>query len=44
MPHITTNGLRIYVERHGAEDAEPLLLIAGLGMQLTRWGRASSTS
>ena len=39
MPHITTNGLRIYVERHGAEDAEPLLLIAGLGMQLTRWGQ-----
>jgi pimeloyl-ACP methyl ester carboxylesterase len=37
MPHTTANGIRIYYETHGPDDAEPILLIMGLGAQMTRW-------
>lgn len=37
MANATINGISIEYETHGAEDGEPLLLIMGLGMQLTRW-------
>jgi pimeloyl-ACP methyl ester carboxylesterase len=37
MPHVKANGLDIYYESHGAPDGEPLLLIMGLGAQMTRW-------
>jgi pimeloyl-ACP methyl ester carboxylesterase len=37
MPHVKANGLDIYYETHGAPDGEPLLLIMGLGAQMTRW-------
>lgn len=34
---VRANGTTLEVEVHGAEDAEPLLLIMGLGMQLIAW-------
>ncbi|MEO8922600.1 MAG: alpha/beta fold hydrolase [Caldimonas sp.] len=34
---ISANGIRLEVEDHGSPAAEPLLLIMGLGMQLTAW-------
>ncbi|MET0517212.1 MAG: alpha/beta fold hydrolase [Burkholderiaceae bacterium] len=34
---ISANGIAIEVEDHGPASAEPLLLIMGLGMQLTGW-------
>ena len=37
MPHITANGLNIYAESHGPTGAETILLIMGLGAQMTRW-------
>ncbi len=37
MPHVKANGLDIYYESHGPEDAEPILLIMGLGAQMSRW-------
>jgi pimeloyl-ACP methyl ester carboxylesterase len=37
MPHVKANGLDIYYESHGSDDAEPILLIMGLGAQMTRW-------
>ena len=37
MPHAKANGLSIYFESHGADDAEPILLIMGLGAQMSRW-------
>jgi pimeloyl-ACP methyl ester carboxylesterase len=37
MPHIQANGLNLYYESHGDETAEPILLIMGLGAQMTRW-------
>jgi pimeloyl-ACP methyl ester carboxylesterase len=37
MPHIKANGLDIYYETHGDPAAEPILLIMGLGAQMTRW-------
>ena len=37
MPHAKANGLSIYYESHGADGAEPILLIMGLGAQMTRW-------
>ena len=37
MAQAKINGINIEYEVHGADDGEPLLLIMGLGMQLTRW-------
>ncbi|HEY2048088.1 MAG TPA: alpha/beta hydrolase [Caulobacteraceae bacterium] len=37
MPHVKANGLDLYYEAHGPEDGEPILLIMGLGAQMTRW-------
>lgn len=37
MPQATVNGLTIEYETFGPADGEPLLLIMGLGAQMTRW-------
>ncbi len=37
MPQITANGIQIEVETHGDPAHPPLLLIMGLGAQLTLW-------
>jgi pimeloyl-ACP methyl ester carboxylesterase len=37
MPQITANGIRIEYETHGDPAHPPLLLIMGLGAQLTLW-------
>jgi len=37
MPQVKANGLDIYYESHGPADAEPILLIMGLGAQMSRW-------
>lgn len=37
MPKVAANGIEIECEVHGPESGEPLLLIMGLGQQLTRW-------
>jgi pimeloyl-ACP methyl ester carboxylesterase len=37
MPKAQANGIEIEYESIGREDAEPMLLIMGLGAQLTRW-------
>jgi pimeloyl-ACP methyl ester carboxylesterase len=37
MAQAQINGISIEYETHGAPDGEPLLLIMGLGAQLTRW-------
>jgi pimeloyl-ACP methyl ester carboxylesterase len=37
MPSLTTNGIRIAFDTAGDPKAVPLLLIHGLGMQLTAW-------
>ena len=37
MPQIAANGITLEVERYGDEGAPPLLLIMGLGAQLTLW-------
>jgi pimeloyl-ACP methyl ester carboxylesterase len=37
MPHAQANGMQIYYESHGPDDAEPILLIMGLGGQMTYW-------
>ncbi len=37
MPHVKANGLDLYYEAHGPDEAEPILLIMGLGAQMSRW-------
>jgi pimeloyl-ACP methyl ester carboxylesterase len=37
MAQARVNGINLEYEVHGADDGEPLLLIMGLGVQLTRW-------
>ncbi len=37
MPRATANGIEIEYESFGSEDDETVLLIMGLGAQLTRW-------
>ena len=37
MPQITANGIRIEYETHGDPSHPPILLIMGLGAQLTLW-------
>ncbi|MGH6970254.1 MAG: alpha/beta fold hydrolase, partial [Caulobacteraceae bacterium] len=40
MPTAKANGLDLYYESHGPEGAEPILLIMGLGAQMSRWSPA----
>jgi pimeloyl-ACP methyl ester carboxylesterase len=37
MPSVTANGIRIEYESFGGDDAPAILLVMGLGMQLTGW-------
>ena len=37
MPHAKANGLEIYYESHGQATDAPILLIMGLGAQMSRW-------
>ncbi|MEL6857224.1 MAG: alpha/beta hydrolase [Pseudomonadota bacterium] len=37
MPHIAANGIKIAYETHGADDAPTVLMVMGLGGQLTMW-------
>ena len=37
MPTVKANGIDIFYESLGADHGEPLLLIMGLGSQMTRW-------
>jgi pimeloyl-ACP methyl ester carboxylesterase len=37
MPQVRANGITIEYDVTGAESAEPVLLIMGLGAQMTRW-------
>lgn len=37
MPHITANGIELFYEDNGNPDAEPILLVMGLGAQMTLW-------
>jgi pimeloyl-ACP methyl ester carboxylesterase len=37
MPKARVNGISIEHDSFGSEDAEPMLLISGLGVQMTRW-------
>ena len=37
MAQATANGITIEYESFGPDDAEPVLLIMGLGAQLTLW-------
>lgn len=37
MPEITANGISIHYDDHGPADGEPMLLIMGLGAQMTLW-------
>lgn len=37
MPTVAAHGIEIYYEHRGARDGEPMLLISGLGAQLTDW-------
>jgi len=37
MPQITANGVALEYDQHGPEGGDPLVLIMGLGAQMTRW-------
>ena len=37
MPHIEANGLSLFYESQGNPDHEPILLVMGLGAQMTLW-------
>jgi len=37
MPNVSANGLNLEFDEFGSLEAEPLLLISGLGVQMTRW-------
>src|SRR5579864_6570437 len=39
MPQIAANGIKLEYEEFGPARGEPILLIMGLGAQLTRWPR-----
>lgn len=40
MAQARINGISIEYEVHGPEHGEPLLMIMGLGSQMTRWPQA----
>jgi len=37
MARVKANGIELEYETHGPADAEPIVLVSGLGRQLTRW-------
>jgi pimeloyl-ACP methyl ester carboxylesterase len=37
MPRVHANGIEIFYEEQGPKDAEPLLMIMGIGTQLIHW-------
>jgi pimeloyl-ACP methyl ester carboxylesterase len=37
MPHAPANGIELYYETHGDPTGRPLLLVMGLGAQMTLW-------
>lgn len=37
MPRVTANNIELEYDEHGSKDAPPLLLIMGLGAQMTMW-------
>uniref|UniRef100_B0T2P6 Alpha/beta hydrolase fold n=1 Tax=Caulobacter sp. (strain K31) TaxID=366602 RepID=B0T2P6_CAUSK len=37
MPNVEANGLTLEFDHFGSADAEPILLISGLGVQMIRW-------
>ena len=37
MPNVTANGIRIEYDTFGDPSAKPLLMVMGLGAQMTRW-------
>ena len=37
MPHANANGLELFYEDQGSRDDEPILLVMGLGAQMTLW-------
>src|ERR1700678_3356549 len=37
MPKVEANGIAIEYDSFGSRDAEPMLLISGLGVQMIRW-------
>jgi pimeloyl-ACP methyl ester carboxylesterase len=37
MPYAPSNGIQIFYETHGDPEGQPLLLVMGLGAQLTLW-------
>ncbi|WP_253207332.1 alpha/beta fold hydrolase [Verticiella alkaliphila] len=37
MPRAQVNGVNVYYEETGAPSGKPIVLISGLGTQLTRW-------
>jgi len=37
MPHINANGISLFYEEHGNPDHEAVLLVMGLGAQMTTW-------
>ncbi|MBU4436486.1 MAG: alpha/beta fold hydrolase [Alphaproteobacteria bacterium] len=37
MPTVRANGMTIAFDAFGSEDAEPILLVSGLGVQMIRW-------
>ena len=40
MPQVKANGLMLHYESYGDDAGDPILLIMGLGAQMTRWPRA----
>ena len=42
MPTIAVNDIDICYESFGPDDAPPLLLVMGLGAQMTLWSRRAS--
>lgn len=37
MPHISANGIELFYEERGNPEHEPMLLVMGLGAQMTLW-------
>ena len=37
MPHINANGISLFYDEHGNPEHEPIVLVMGLGAQMTMW-------